>query len=456
MRLFIRSLTLGSLCAGALSAQQLPPIRSISSTASAGDSLGMVAAVRQLPGGRLLVNDPARRRVLLLDSTLATVAVVADSTAATGNAYASMMAGLMPYRADSTLFIDPQSLSMLVLDPSGKVGRVMSVPRSEDAFALAGPFGGASWDGRGGIVYRANNFMRRGPGAPGAPAGAGGPGAGGPMIQTPPDTAAIVRIDLETRKLDTLAWIKVQNPAINISRDEEGRMQVTRTVNPLPIVDEWAVTSDGALAVVRGRDYHVDWVNPDGSKTSSTKVPFEWQRLSDDDKVAFLDSVKAYRARTDSIAAASGRAATEAGTMVMRGGPPPGAAAGGAERVQMTIVMGEGGAPGGQRGGGAPAPMRFSGAPTVTYVDPSSLPDYKPPFFSGAVRADADGNVWVRTIPTKQIPGGPVYDVVNRRGELVDRVQVPANRQVIGFGPGIVYLSGSENGRTILERARIR
>jgi hypothetical protein len=95
--------------------------------------------------------------------------------------------------------------------------------------------------------------------------------------------------------------------------------------------------------------------------------------------------------------------------------------------------------------------------PQVNFVSPSELPDYKPPFFVGAVRADAGGNLWIRPIPTKPIPGGPVYDVVNRRGTLIDRVQIPADRTIVGFGPGgAVYLQAREGATTYLERARVR
>ena len=74
--------------------------------------------------------------------------------------------------------------------------------------------------------------------------------------------------------------------------------------------------------------------------------------------------------------------------------------------------------------------------PQVKFVAPSELPDYKPVFLNGFVRADVDGNVWIRTIPTKAIAGGPVYDVVNRKGELVERVQIPVGRTIAGFGAG--------------------
>src|SRR5205085_2061253 len=112
-----------------------------------------------------------------------------------------------------------------------------------------------------------------------------------------PDSSAIVRVDLTTRQMDTLAFLKVMKIKMNMVPRENGGFTMTNEVNPLPQVDEWAVLSDGTLAIVRGRDYHVDFISADGKLTSAPKVPFEWQRLSDEDKVALIDSVKAQRER---------------------------------------------------------------------------------------------------------------------------------------------------------------
>jgi hypothetical protein len=64
----------------------------------------------------------------------------------------------------------------------------------------------------------------------------------------------------------------------------------------------------------------------------------------------------------------------------------------------------------------------------------------------------------VRTIPTTAIAGGPVYDVINRKGELIDRVQVPANRTIVGFGANnTVYLLNREGtAPATLEKATVR
>jgi hypothetical protein len=50
-----------------------------------------------------------------------------------------------------------------------------------------------------------------------------------------------------------------------------------------------------------------------------------------------------------------------------------------------------------------------------------------------------------------------VYDVVNRQGELVDKVELPQGRTLIGFGPGgIVYLLARDAGATRIEQARFK
>jgi hypothetical protein len=421
----------------AAEAQQPPAIRQLGGVvATSSESLGRRAFVRHLKAG-LLVNDVENRRLLLLDSSLALVRVVADSTAATANAYSGRIGSLIAYRGDSSLFIDAQSMSMLVIDPAGKVGRVMSVPRSQDAMVLGNPtFGSPAFDASGKLVYRGmpRPMMRRGAGAP--------TGTTGLHLPEAPDSIPVVRVDLATRQIDTLAFTKIPKAKVDLQRDDNGRVSVNVQLNPLPVVDDWAVLADGSIAIVRGHDYHVDWIRPDGTRESSRKMPFAWQRMTDDDKTAFIDSLKAARERM----AASAPAGTGDGNLTVTGAPP------GAEgRETRVMVMGPGG---GGAAGAAPA-----GRGNTSFISASELPDYKPAFFAGSTRADEDGFLWIRTIPTKAIVGGPVYDVVNAKGELVDRVQLARGRSIIGFGPGgVVYLLALEGeaGPGTLEKALIR
>ena len=413
-----------------------PPIRAIGAViATSTDSLGVVTNVRQLPGGRVLVNDASHRRVLLLDSTMKLVTVVADSTSSTANAYGPRSGSLIAYRGDSTLFVDAASLSMLVIDPAGKIARVMSVPRSQDAMSIVGLGGGpAGYDGVSKLIYRAFPGVRM----------TMGPG-GIPTSPEVADTAAIVRVDLVSRKVDTAGFVKVPKTKTQINRSDDGKISIAVEVNPLPLVDEWAVTSDGSLAFVRGRDYHIDWVKPDGSRSSSPKVNFDWKRLSDEQKVEFLDSLKIQRERFE--AANPGNPAAALGAALGMGAPAGGGASGGAPQIRMEMRTSVGGA--------SSAPQ--ISMPVISYVSASELPDYQPPFFSGQVRADADGNIWVHTTPTKPTPGGAVYDIISLSGAVVERVQLPENRTLVGFGSGgVVFLGHLEGANMKIERAQVR
>ncbi|HUQ46899.1 MAG TPA: hypothetical protein VM053_01500 [Gemmatimonadaceae bacterium] len=428
------------LMAASAGAQQRPPIRQLGATVGKStEAFVNVTSVRPLSNGSVLVNDPAGRRLVLFNPQLSSFTLIADSTSATSNAYGGRTGGLAGYKGDSSIFVDPSSLSMLVIDPSGKIARVISVPRAQDAQMLASPIGNPVLAPNGKLVYRAqpgfqlggNRTITLGGGANGAPAGI-------PGVPNIPDSAPVLRIDLATRVVDTIGYIRTPKIKMDMQHDDNGNVRMSSLINPLPTVDDWAMTPDGAVAFVRGSDYHVDWINPDGTRASSPKVPFEWQRMTDEDKVAFIDSVKAARARQ----------AAAAPTVVIAGGANP-APAGGGGTPNIQIFAGPG-APGG-------GPGRGSLQTTQSFIPASELPDYKPPFFAGSTRADTEGNLWIRTIPTSAIAGGPVYDVINRKGELVDRVQIPAGRTILAFGPaGAVYMVNRDGATVTIERASIK
>ena len=106
-------------------------------------------------------------------------------------------------------------------------------------------------------------------------------------------------------------------------------------------------------------------------------------------------------------------------------------------------------------GDGARAAGGPGGMFNPTLVSPSELPDYRPPFGAGSTRADEDGNLWVRT--SKFLNGGQVYDIINRKGELTDRVVIPAGRSIVGFGKGgSVYLVVRDGQTSRLERATVK
>ena len=76
---------------------------------------------------------------------------------------------------------------------------------------------------------------------------------------------------------------------------------------------------------------------------------------------------------------------------------------------------------------------------------------------SGTMLADAAGNVWVLPSTSAQTAGGLLYDVINRNGEIFQRVRIPPGRALAGFGgDGAVYLTFRDASGTHIERARIQ
>lgn len=434
--------------ASAMQAQQAVPIRDLSPVdAKTTAHFGTILGLRQLTGGKVLINDGARRQLVMLDANLANPTVVIDSVSEGGNSYGPRAAPLIPYLADSTLFVDGASLSLLVLDPSGKVAHVMAAPKPGDLRFLAG--GASGVDAQGNLVYRgATTITRNMMGGPPQPGGA-------PMMVQPPDSAPIVRANFETRSVDTIGRVKIQSGSrMNMSQDASGKMVMKATVNPLPTVDEWAVLSDGTVAFVRGHDYHVDFLRPDGKTTSTPKLPFDWRRLTDDDKQKLIDSARTAMDKAAADAKAAGANPMSA-MMGAVGGAATGGAPGGAGGMEVRVVMAGPGGGGGGGGmsigaggpggpGGMPPNMQNMQitAPTIEFVPIKEIADYYPAIRSGAAKADLDGNLWILPTTSAQSKAGElVYDVVNNRGELIQRVRLPVGRSIAGFGHnGVVYL----------------
>lgn len=462
-----RSVALASallVAATSVHAQQAVPIRDLSAVdAKAPANFGLIFGVRPLAGGKVLVNDGVRRQLVMLDANLANPTVVIDSVSEGGNSYGPRAAPLIPYLADSSLFVDGASLSLLVIDPTGKVAHVMAAPKPGDLRFLAG--GASGVDAQGNLVYRGAMTINRSMiGPPG-----GAPGQPPTMIQ-PPDSAPIVRANFETRTVDTIGRVKIQSGSrVSMVQDANGKMEMKAIVNPLPTVDEWAVLSDGSIAFVRGHDYHIDWIRPDGKTASSPKLPFDWKRLTDDDKQKLIDSARTAMDKAAADAKAAGANPMMA-MMGAAGGAATGGAPGGGAGMEVRVVMA---GPGGGGGGagmsiGAPGPGGPGGppnmqnfqmaAPKIEFVPIKEIADYYPAIRSGAAKADLDGNLWILPTTSAQSKAGElVYDVVNAKGELFQRVRLPAGRSIAGFGhKGVVYLMYRDGtAGWFLERTRV-
>jgi len=367
--------------------------------ATAADSFLVIFGLLPLSSGRVIVNDLGRRQVALFDSTLRESRPLIDNTGSAPRRYTGLLTG--PYRGtgDSTVLYDASAQAMLVLDASGTIARVTAPPFAVVPIAPAG-------DGRGHLVFALN--------APDAAMPDSALGAGGRPIV---DSLLLIRADLTTRRTDTIAKVAEAARYIGAPGVDSCGIAFFRTrINPLPSADGWAVLSNGTVAVVRARDLHIDWIGLDGTTSASPKLPHEWHRLTDSDKVALVDSLK--------TRPAIGPAAPLA---LMDPRIPPAC-----RTANIAARMPD-------------------------FPEPANLADYAAPFpVTGGVFADADDDLWIQTDANPSGGVGPVYLVVDTGGAVIDRVQIPGGTTIAGFAPGIVFLKGRTGGATRLVEARIR
>ena len=385
-----------------LSIRPLGPIASTSR-----ETIGDLAGVRVLSDGRVLVNDRGKKRVILLDSSLSRFDAVLDVTAVGPAAYPSKGALIIAGVGDTTFVLDFGAGSLIIVDSLGRLGRSIAMPRMHDAnYMFMAGFGQPIVDAAGYMVYRTFGYS-----------------AAGEKIDSDP----VVRVDFVTRRVDTLGHLAIP-PYLqaHVVEDSTGRQVQVMRVRPFLAGDDWAAFPNGTVAIVRSRDYHIDWIEPDGKTRSTAPAKWNWVRLSDDDKSRIVDSVNSALARSDSIA--NGQVVAGPGAATQSAGGVGG----------VTAKFG---------GGGMMKQTRS--------VEPSELPDYPPPFLR-ATRVDPPGRLWVTERPTNENAGGLVYDIIDHTGQIVDRVQAPAGYSVVGFGPGgIVYLAGGPRAIVRIAKASI-
>jgi hypothetical protein len=391
----------------------IPPVRRLDRVVASSAELSTVSQVRSLPGGRVLINESGARRLVLADSTFATIKFILDTTGSTDIRYPRAGGVLVPYRGDTTLFLDRDASAFLVLDGAGKVTRTMAAPSGR-----GGSIGAtARTNAAGRILYTANSGR------------SSADPTGGPGARMSISSSYLLAYDLDARRVDTAVVL---------------RMDTTRTAAPVagapplpsalagsattlfPVRDATVVLEDGTVAIVRALDYHVDWIAPSGVRTSSGRIPHEWKRLTDDEKQRMADSITVVR---DS--------ANQRMLSNLRPGDQALYDAGGRIIGIMTSVS---------AGGVAlpPRPPTLPPAQAMQPVSPTVIPDFLPPI-AGDALADPENRLWIRLHEKIARYPDQIFDIIDRSGRLVERIQPPQG-QIVGFGPGAVYLFVRDGG----------
>lgn len=173
--------------------------------------------------------------------------------------------------------------------------------------------------------------------------------------------------------------------------DRGGGLTVSRAVIGSP-ADGWGVAPDGSVAIVRGSPYRVDWIGPGGAVTKGPVIEVDPIPMTDADKAAFTST------------------------------------AGGGASVGARATTG-----GGDAGGLSGLEPEFAAT--------------KAPFAPADVVVSPDRQVWVQ----RSRPAGAttvIYDVFDRRGRRIDRLEFPDGNRVVGFGRGVVYVRQQTAGGT--------
>jgi len=353
--------------------------------ASFDEPFSTVTALRELPNGKVLVADARDKMLSLVDFKAGTQTKLGRE--GSGPAEYGLPMRLLQGRGDSAVLFDIGNQRYMSISAEGKLGatfmqetaappaagggaRVMSIamPRTSDA--------------RGRMYYESAPFAM---GPDGQPKSA--------------DSVAIVRWDRETKKVDTLAWVAVPKSNAQVSGGQGNMRVMVGGANPLLPKDEWTVFPDGRIAIVRASDYHVDWIMPNGQKTSGPANKFTPIKMTDAEKKAeeALRNVARGSAMTMSINNNNGNVTRSAGV-----GAPPGA------------------------------------PPLEPLTD---WPEVKPPFRrgEGSVVAAPNGDLWVRRTTSVADSKGALYDVIGRDGKVMYQVRLPDRVNLVGFGKSAIY-----------------
>jgi hypothetical protein len=325
------------------------------------------AAVRA--DGHVVLSDHQNRRVIVLDSTLALVTTVFDANSPAPLTYPRTPPTVLRGQNDTVYVSDPQANAMRVIAPDNRIVRREMFKDREDAGRIGNRFSGAQMGS--GVMYFTAPLVPRVPGQ---------------FSAEPHDSAYLVRVNLVTSRRDTFGIVALkvftkQVPADSVSGELRG---VVSIFPPFESGDAIALTPRGELAVIRGSDFHVDWLSPNGTWRRSEPVQWPWHKLTP--------------AERDTVVA-RGKTWFRSGNL-------------------FTVT---------QLGQPRPRNERELGR----------LPDYLPAFAPMSAIADHQGMVWLqvgaRSPWSARGAEAPTFAGIDSTGQIKRLIRLPAQRLLIGF-----------------------
>lgn len=353
----------------AVQAQQAPPVRDLPKPSrELEDPYSLVSALREIGGGRVTVVDG-------MDGELSIVNFATGERNPLGRQGAGpgeyrMPGSVFRLRGDTIWAMDPAQQRFTVFLPDLKAG----VPFHLEMFdavtktVLMAPFAVDN----AGLMYSGTMAIN--------------PGSGGVQI---PDSVAVVRFDPRTPAAARTTLGKVRFPTSGKPEMQiEGQVVKYKMAFPgLVTADSWAAFADGRVAIVHGFNYSVEFIAPNGTRTTSRPIAY--------------DRIPVTRVDQDAEMAEAKRMLAE----------------------QMKAVRRQ-----------MPAGVTLE----INMTPPESWPSSYPAIAPMAIHAAPDGMLWVkRSTPAKL--DREQWDVISPAGVVVARWRLPARTRVVGVGAGVVY-----------------
>ena len=353
------------------------------------DPFSIVAGVLELKPGQVLAIDATEMSLLHVDFAKGTRTAVGRQGSGPGEYRGP--AGLLRVRGDTIWLLDAMLQRITAFNPDLTPGTTFPLLMLDQSTmtVLSAPF----FSDRTGKLYSSAMKIQAGVG-----------GGGNDMQMTIPDSVGLVTFD--PRQAARTEVAKVRFPV-------SGKPQISRAGTALKYTmafpgfvasDPWAVFPDGRIAIIRGATYQVEFISPDGKKTTGPRIAYEPIKLTSADQKAEMDEAK--------------RLMEEQGKVAQKMLP-------------------------------AGITMDFEMTP------PASWPANYPAL--GALNAlpGPDGRLWVRrAIPFRV--GREQWDVIDAAGKLVASWRLPPKTTIVAVGQGVVYsVRTDEDDLRYLQRVEI-
>jgi len=373
----LRFRALAALCsacsvgAATLGAQSLP-VRDLPRPAKEiDDPFSLILAAREFRPGQLLVSDGVEGQVSLVD--FAKGARTALGRKGAGPGEYTIPAGVFRLAGDTIWILDGAGAAarIVAFKPDLTPGSTFTIQLfdTRDTSVVQGAMFG---DTRGRLYGTAMKFKL------------------GPSGAVIPDSMDLVWFDprLGTHTTRTLlARVRTPSTGKQDIQNQGGHIKVSTPFPGFVPADAWAAFPDGRVAIVRGANYRVEFLLPDGSKSAATTIEYERYKITEADKQAELDAARKQLAQQMAM---------------MRKMLPP----------NMTLE--------------------------ISVTPPPSWPSEYPPLALLSVIPAPNGDLWVkRSVPAKL--QRERWDVIDRAGKLVARWQLPSRTTIIATAMGGVY-----------------